>query len=155
MPSRSKILIDAPSGRSDFAACSARRLYEPFRRLPAIPRIIMTFSLAFHAENLLENVYDLDQVVLVRHHLVDVLVGAGNLVQHAFVLAADHAFGLLLEIRDRELLCRLVATHAPSGAVGAGVEALRRAAPAHYVAARAHAARDDAELARARPDRAL
>ena len=40
---------------------------------------------------------DLDEVGLVRHDLVDALVGAGNFVEHAFVLPADHAFGLAFQ----------------------------------------------------------
>ena len=92
---------------------------------------------------------------MVRHHLVDVLVRAGDFVQHAFVFPAHHALGLRLEIFDRERLLRRIAAHAAPGAVRAGVEALRRAAAAHDVAARPHASRDDAELAFARADSAL
>src|SRR5687767_8313866 len=99
--------------------------------------------------------YDLDEVRLVRHHLFDVLVGAGDLVQHARVLPAHHALGLRFQILHGELLLRRVATHAAAGAVRAGVEGICVALATHDVAARAHAARDDAELARARADRAL
>src|SRR3990172_929647 len=99
--------------------------------------------------------YDLHEVGLVRHHFVDVLVGAGNFIQHAFVLAADDAFGLLFQIADRKPLLRLGPAHPAPGAVGAGVEALRRAPAAHDVGARAHAARDDAEVPRTRADRAF
>ena len=38
---------------------------------------------ALHAQDLLEGVDHLDQVALVLHHRVDVLVGGGNLVHHA------------------------------------------------------------------------
>src|SRR5258706_15751767 len=60
-----------------------------------------------------------------------------------------------MKIFRREPAMRLVAAHPAPRAVRAGVEALRRALPPHDVAARAHAARDDAELARAGADRAL
>src|SRR5437762_13310 len=99
--------------------------------------------------------YDLHQVGLVRHDLVDVLVGARDLVQHALVLAADHPPRLRLQVFYAELLLRGVAAHAAPGAVRARMEALGRAAPADDVAARAHAARNDAELTGARADCAL
>ena len=47
-----------------------------------------------HAHHLLQGVHDLDQVGLVGHHGVDVLVGARDLVDHAAVLAAFDARGL-------------------------------------------------------------
>src|SRR5581483_10384442 len=53
---------------------------------------------AFDAKNLLERVHDLDEVGLVRHYLVDVLIGAGNLVQHALVLATDDALRLHFQV---------------------------------------------------------
>src|SRR5688572_28748028 len=99
--------------------------------------------------------YDLDQVRLVRHHLVDVLVGAWNFIDHSLVFPADDPLRLRLKIGNRKGLLRGVAAHPASGAVGAGMEALRRALAAHDVAARAHAAGDDAELAGAGADRAL
>src|SRR5262245_52357129 len=99
--------------------------------------------------------YDLDEVVLVRHDLVDVLVGAGDFVDDAAILAADHARGLRLEVGGRKLLLRLRATHAPAGAVRARVETVGRPLAAHDIAARTHAARDDAELALPCADRAF
>ncbi len=97
----------------------------------------------------------LDQIGLIGHHLIDVLVRPGDLVEHALVLAAFDALGLRLEIGAREAALGLGPAHAAPGAVGAGVEGLRVALAAHDVGARAHAARDDPELAFARADRPL
>src|ERR1700752_4365170 len=110
---------------------------------------------AFDAEYLLQRVDDLDEIGLVRHHLVDVLVGAGDLVQHAAVLAADDALGLLLQVGGGESFLRRVAAHLAAGNVRARLEALGTARAAHDVAPRAHAARDDAELAASGTDRSL
>src|SRR5206468_11351497 len=72
---------------------------------------------AFDAEHLLERVDPLDEIGLVRHHLVDVLVGARDLVEDPFVLAADDALRLALQVLDRERLLRRVASHLAAGAV--------------------------------------
>src|SRR6478735_8603085 len=98
---------------------------------------------------------DLDQIGLVGHHVVDALVRAGDFVEHTRVLAAHDALRLLDQFSRREGLSCLVAAHPAPGAVRAGMEALRRALAADDVAARAHAARDDAELAGTGADRAL
>src|SRR5581483_7237748 len=110
---------------------------------------------ALDAKHLLQRVHHLDEIRLVRHHLVDVLVRARNLVEHALVLAADHALRLHLEIGDGELLLRRVAAHPAARAMRARLEAFGVASAAHDVAARTHAPRDDAELAAAGADRAL
>src|SRR5258708_38958001 len=102
---------------------------------------------AFDAEDLLQGMHYVDQVGLVGHHLVDVLVGAGDFIEHAFVLAADDAFGLPLQILDGKCLLGCVAAHPAARAVCAGGEALGVALAAHDVAARAHAAGNYAELA--------
>src|SRR5437870_3785114 len=110
---------------------------------------------ALDAEHLLERVDHLDEIGLVRHHLVDVLVGAWNFVEHALVLAADDALRLALQVLHGEcLLCRIAAHPAP-GAVRTRLEALGVAGAAHDVAPRAHAAGNDAELAAAGADRPL
>src|SRR5690606_26131274 len=108
-----------------------------------------------HAHHLLQGMQDLGQVALVGHHFIDVLVRPGNLIDHAFVLAADDALGLPDKVGLGEALGRGRAAHAPAGTVGAGTEALRVALAAHDVATRAHAAGNDAELALPRTDRAL
>src|SRR5512132_1046918 len=94
---------------------------------------------ALYAYHLLQSVYDLHQVALVRHHLVDVLVGARDLVQDPFVLSAYDISCLFDQIRNRILLLGLGAAHPPAGPMRAGVEALRRSFAAHDVAAHAHA----------------
>src|SRR5262245_3545722 len=98
---------------------------------------------------------DFDQVGLVRHHLVDVLVGARDLIDHAAVLPTLDTFRLLREVEAIELLLRRRAAHAPACAVRARAERLRVPLAAHDERTRAHAARDDPELALARADRTL
>src|SRR5689334_11708806 len=88
----------------------------------------------------LESVDDVDEIGLIGHHLVDVLVRARDLVDHALVLAADHAPGLGLQVLDGETLLRGIAAHPAARAMRARVEALRRSLAEHDVAARAHAA---------------
>src|SRR5258708_9130044 len=132
-----------PGRREPAAAASRRR-----RRREVI-------LLALDAQQLLQRVHHLHQVRLVGHDLVDVLVGAGDLVDHAAVLAANHALSLQLEIFRRETALRFIPAHSPAGAVRAGLKALRRALPPDDVAARAHAAGDDTKLARPGADRAL
>ena len=57
---------------------------------------------AFDAQNLTELVNHAHQIVLVFHHGVDALVGCRNFIKHSNVLAAHDAFGLHLEIFNRE-----------------------------------------------------
>ncbi|RKT45460.1 hypothetical protein BDD21_2916 [Thiocapsa rosea] len=49
---------------------------------------------ALHADHLFQRMHHLDQVRLVGHDLVDVLVGTRNLVEHTLVLSADDPLGL-------------------------------------------------------------
>src|SRR5207249_5935217 len=90
-----------------------------------------------------------------RPSLVDILVGTRDLVEHALVLAAFDALRLLREVGAREAALRFAPAHAAPGPVGAGAERLGVAFAAHDIGARAHAPRDDAELAFARADRTL
>src|SRR3954470_6749832 len=99
--------------------------------------------------------YDLHQVGLVRHHFVDVLVGARDFVEHTLVLATNHAARLRLQVFDAELLLRGVAAHPAPGTVRARMKAFGGAASSHDVAASAHAAGNDAELTGARTNRTL
>jgi hypothetical protein len=62
----------------------------------------------------------LHQVRLIPHHLVDVFVGAGNLVQYTAVLAAFDADSLLFEVTTIEATLGLRSAHAPVRAVRAG-----------------------------------
>src|SRR5688572_2698570 len=112
-------------------------------------------ALPFDAQYLLQRVQRFDEVALVFHDLVDRLVGAGNLIDHALVLAADHAPGLFHEVPRRVRFLRLRAAHAAARAVRAGLEALLRTFAAHDVGLRSHAAGDDAQVALARADRPL
>src|SRR6266581_990079 len=118
---------------------------------PAPERLGSTFD----AHHLLQRVHDFDQIGLVGHHLLDVLVSRRDLVEHALVLAAFDTLRLRDEVRAREAALRFTPAHSAPGAVSAGAQRLGVALAAHDVGARAHAARDDAELARARADRAL
>ena len=62
-----------------------------------------------HAHDLFELVDDFDEVVLLLHHAVDVLVGFRGFVEHAVVFTAFDAFGLAREIGESEALFRLAA----------------------------------------------
>src|SRR5438094_964208 len=84
--------------------------HEPMTRPRTIVRRATCVS-ALDAEHLLQRVQHLHEVGLVRHHLVDALVGAGDLVQHAAVLAADDALRLRFQILDGESLLRCVTAH--------------------------------------------
>jgi hypothetical protein len=60
---------------------------------------------------------DLHQIVLPRHDLCDVLVGARRFVDHARILAAFDAARLLAQVLDGERPARGRAAHATPGAV--------------------------------------
>lgn len=122
---------------------------------PPLARTERRIPLPLDAEHLLQRMHGLDEVGLVGHDGVDVLVGGRNLVDDAAILAANDAFGLAFEIVLAEALARLRAAHAPAGAVGAGLEARGAALAANDVAARSHAAGNDAEFAAAGADSAL
>src|SRR6218665_2135103 len=109
---------------------------------------------ALHAHDLLEGVQGLGRTALVCHHLVDVLVRAWNLIEHAFVLAAEDAGGLSLQVGFGEVLLGIGSAHAAAGTVGAEAEALGMALATDDVA-RAHAARHDAQVAFAGADGAF
>src|SRR4249920_2595018 len=112
-------------------------------------------SLPLHAQHLLQGVHHGHQILLRRHHRIDVLVGHRDLVDHVGILAALDPFGRLDLILDREQLLRLGTAHHAAGTVAAALETLRIAEAAHDVAARTHAARDDAQLAALRAHRTL
>src|SRR5262245_47625299 len=82
-------------------------------RLPLRGRSTITLNMsgrtrsALHADHLLERMDQFGQVALVRHHLVDVLVRARDLVDHATVLAALDARGLCREVELAEAALRL------------------------------------------------
>src|SRR6187431_2314473 len=74
-------------------------------------------GLALHAQKLFQLGYDLHQVGLLGHHLLDVLVRLGRFVDDAAVFAALHALGLALQVRHVEAALGLAAAHPPPGAV--------------------------------------
>ena len=54
--------------------------------------------LTLDRDDLLQGMHHLHQVRLVGHDAVDVLVGAGDLIEHPLVLAALDSLGLLLQV---------------------------------------------------------
>src|SRR5262245_45542133 len=105
---------------------------------------------ALDAYDLLQRVDDLDEIALRLHDGVDVLVRSRRLVDDVQVLAALDALRRRDVLIDGETLARLGPRHPAAGAMAAAFEALRVAEPANDVGARAHAARNDSELASAR-----
>src|SRR3977135_140873 len=110
---------------------------------------------SFDAEHLSQLLDHFDQVLLVLHHLLDGLIRGGDLVQHALVLAALDAAGLLAQVVHAEPPLGLAAAHPAPRAVRRALERVRVSQPPHDVAAGAHRAGDDAQLAAAGPDGAL
>ncbi len=80
--------------------------------------------LSFYAQDLFEGVNGIHQVRLVFHDLVDVLVGARDLVDNTFILAALDAGSLRNQVFPGELTLRNSSRHPTSGAVRAGAERL-------------------------------
>src|SRR5690349_13287000 len=107
---------------------------------------------ALHTNELLQLRHDLDEIALLLHHLIDVLVGARDLVHDAGVLAALHAPRLLLKVPCREPPLGRVTAHAPTGAVRSRVEGLLVAEALHDVRAGAHRAGNDPVLTGTRTD---
>src|SRR5258708_15305145 len=112
-------------------------------------------ALAFYADHLAKRVDDFDKIALRRHDRVDVLIRHRRFVDDVGILPALDALCRLDVILDREPALRFRARHRASGAVRAGVERLLVAEAAHDIGARAHAPRNDSEIALARTDRAL
>src|ERR1051325_1352131 len=99
----------------------------------SFPSSPVTTGSPLHAQHLLEHGHDLDEIALVLHHLVDVLVGARDLVEHAVILAALDAAGLVHEVAHGERALGLAAAHAAARAVRRGLERFGVAQPAHDV----------------------
>src|SRR5919197_194309 len=127
------------------SASAVRRICPP--PSPCEPSMVSTTS-PLDTHDLVEGVHDLDEVTLRLHHRVDRLVGSRRLVDDVGILPALDARGGGLMIRQGEAPLRLAARHGATGAVAATLVAFRAPAPAHDVGARAHASRDDAEVAR-------
>ncbi|OLL89030.1 hypothetical protein Ae356Ps1_6311c [Pseudonocardia sp. Ae356_Ps1] len=98
---------------------------------------------ALHAQHRAQAVLHPDQVGLLRHDRVEVLVRAGDLVDHAGVLAALDALGLGLQVGDRELPARRPPRHAAPGPVRRRPVGLLVPQPGHDERPGAHRAGDD------------
>src|SRR5262249_54491413 len=107
------------------------------------------------ADDLPEAGHDLDEVGGLFEDLGDRLVGPGDLVEDAGVLAALHTLGLDGEVFLRELPLRLAAGHLPAGAVGSALEGVAVAEAANDEGAGPHRAGNDSQLPFPRADRAL
>src|SRR5882757_5255159 len=103
---------------------------------------------ALHTHKLLQLRHDLNQIALLLHNLLDVLVGPRNLIHDARVLAAFHAPRLLFQVLRRETTLRRAPAHTPTGSVRRRVEGLLVSEPLHYVRAGTHGARNDPEFPR-------
>src|SRR5262249_45798082 len=98
---------------------------------------------------------NINQVALRLHYLVDVLVGAGYLIYHPFILATLDAVGLNRQIVQRESALRCPARHLASGSVTARCVRVRVTLAAHDETSCAHASGYDSELAVPRGNRSL
>lgn len=106
--------------------------------------IVAIKSVALHVDQLVQRVADLHEIGRVLHHLVDRLVGRGNLVDERVgvaVLDPDHRLAQLL---PRERLPRLGARERASSAVRGGVQRHRLPLPLDDVAGGAHRSGDQA-----------
>src|SRR6186713_1845319 len=106
------------------SASEVRRICPPPSPLePSISTTATTASYAsrsaLDADDLAKLMYDLDEVRLRRHDLVDVLVSHRRLVDHARVLLALDALGRLDVILDGEPPLRLATRHHTAGAMAA------------------------------------
>lgn len=50
--------------------------------------------LPLHADHLLQRVQDFRQIALIGHHVINILVGSRDLIDHALVLPANHPCSL-------------------------------------------------------------
>ena len=105
--------------------------------------------LAFYHRNRRKSCQNLDKILLIGHHLIDVLVGAGGLIKMILRSdAVDDAFAvehidLLLK---REGLDSLCAAHQSAGSVRRAHERLRTSESLYYIRACALRSRYDADL---------
>ena len=75
--------------------------------------------LTLHANDLLQCVERFHQISLVRHDLINVLVGSGDLVNNVDILPAFNALGLLDKVFLGECVLGLCPTHYSTGTVAA------------------------------------
>src|SRR5580700_2487611 len=90
-------------------------------RAPAEPSIVNIAS-SLHANDLVQCMYDLDQIFLRSHHRIDRLVSRWSLINHIGIFAAFDALGCRLVIRDCESPARLCSRHAPARAMATAHE---------------------------------
>lgn len=74
-------------------------------------------SLSLYAENLLEPSDDPNQIALVVHDGIDVLVGGGDLIEHFGILSTFNARRLRFEVRRRVRALGSPAAQATTGSV--------------------------------------
>src|SRR5262245_9254267 len=127
---------------------------ETLRHRAGYPRVAAAFS-ALYTENGAQPGDHLDEVAAVADDLVDVLVRARDLIQHARVGTALHPGRLRLQVVDGERPARLAPAHLPSGTVRRRLECLPVSETAHEIGAGAHRTGDDAVLTRPGRDRPL
>ena len=63
-------------------------------------RPVMASALTLHADDLLQGMNHIDQVLLGRHDGVDILVSARRLINHLGVFAAFHTIGCAYVVLD-------------------------------------------------------
>src|SRR5688572_27352850 len=119
---------------------------------PCDPSILITHS-SFHAYDLLQRSHDLNEIALCMHDRVDILVRRWRLIDHIRVLTALDAGGRRRMLGNTEALTRFGARHTTSRAMAAALETLGVSESTHDVRTRAHAPRDNPELATARANR--
>src|SRR5258708_2229713 len=115
----------------------------------------LTQSVALDVDDLPQGVLDLDQVRRIGHHDVDVLIGAGDLVQESVGVPPFDALHGSVEFGSGELLPGGGTGVLAAGAVGRGIEREPVALALDDVGPRAHGARDQARGAGAGVNRAL
>lgn len=98
---------------------------------------------------------DLDQIALVLHDLVDVLIAARNLIEDGVILPALNALGLLFEIGHGKGTASLGAAHLSARTMRARAIRLEIYLAADDVTALPHRTGDDAQIALACPNRTL
>src|SRR3569623_1331100 len=118
--------------------------------LPASPNVS-----SLDAQHLLEGMHHFDQIILLRDHPLDIFVRRRYLVDYGGVFTALHAGRLPRHVLDVERARRRRPAHFPARAMRARAERFRITFAAHHVGFRAHAARNDAKLARTSAYRTL
>jgi hypothetical protein len=93
---------------------------------------------------------DFSQIVLVRHNLVNILVGTWDFVKHAFVFPTDNTGCLLYQIILGKALFGGSSTHTTTGAMGTRTKTFWMTFASNNVTASAHTAGYDSYIADSR-----